>query len=61
MADTDMKTSPEEEMVEHVESSRCAKPFHLHSLGHVRLRHEHTNEIILIPAPSLDPNDPLRW
>ncbi|KAL3435988.1 major facilitator superfamily domain-containing protein [Aspergillus tetrazonus] len=61
MADTDMKTSPEEEMVEHVESSRRAKPFHLHSLGHVRLRHEHTNEIILIPAPSLDPNDPLRW
>ncbi|KAL4908626.1 hypothetical protein BDW74DRAFT_188538 [Aspergillus multicolor] len=32
-----------------------------HNLGHVRLRHHHTNEVILIPAPSSDPNDPLRW
>ncbi|OJJ47362.1 hypothetical protein ASPZODRAFT_159251 [Penicilliopsis zonata CBS 506.65] len=36
-------------------------PFHLHNLGHVRLRHAETNEVILTPAPSLDPNDPLRW
>ncbi|EFX04904.1 cycloheximide resistance protein [Grosmannia clavigera kw1407] len=33
----------------------------LHTLGRIRLRHEHTNEIILTPAPSADPNDPLRW
>ncbi|KAI1339174.1 major facilitator superfamily domain-containing protein [Xylariaceae sp. FL0016] len=30
-------------------------------LGTLRLRHEHTNEIILIPTPSSDPNDPLNW
>ncbi|KAJ5454352.1 uncharacterized protein N7458_005308 [Penicillium daleae] len=34
---------------------------HYHTLGHVRLRDATTNEIILIPAPSLDPNDPLKW
>ena len=32
-----------------------------HTLGHVRLRHHETNEIILIPTPSNDPNDPLNW
>ena len=31
------------------------------TLGTVRLRHHETNEIILIPAPSSDPNDPLNW
>lgn len=31
------------------------------SLGHVRLRHYETNEVILVPTPSDDPNDPLRW
>ncbi len=31
------------------------------TLGNVRLRHHGTNEIILIPAPSDDPNDPLLW
>jgi hypothetical protein len=31
------------------------------TLGSVRHRHEHTNEIILIPQPSTDPNDPLNW
>jgi hypothetical protein len=30
-------------------------------LGSLRLRHEETNEIILIPAPTDDPNDPLNW
>ncbi|KAF1357099.1 MFS transporter [Delphinella strobiligena] len=30
-------------------------------MGHLRLRHEETNEIILIPTPSDDPNDPLNW
>ncbi|GAM35792.1 hypothetical protein TCE0_017f04389 [Talaromyces pinophilus] len=30
-------------------------------LGHLRLRHAETNEIILVPAPSSDPNDPLNW
>ena len=32
-----------------------------HMLGKVQLRHQDTNEIILIPAPSDDPNDPLNW
>ncbi|KAL0259835.1 hypothetical protein SLS55_005575 [Diplodia seriata] len=31
------------------------------TLGSLRLRHHETNEIILIPAPSDDPNDPLNW
>ncbi len=31
------------------------------TLGNVRLRHHQTNEIILIPTPSNDPNDPLNW
>ncbi|KAI0409720.1 major facilitator superfamily domain-containing protein [Xylaria palmicola] len=30
-------------------------------LGNVRLRDPHTNEVILIPSPSDDPNDPLNW
>jgi hypothetical protein len=34
---------------------------HYHTLGHVRLRDIDTNKIILTPAPSLDPNDPLKW
>ncbi len=32
-----------------------------HTLGSVRHRHEHTGQIILIPTPSKDPNDPLNW
>ncbi|KXX74924.1 Protein HOL1 [Madurella mycetomatis] len=31
------------------------------TLGNVRLRHHETGEIILIPTPSSDPNDPLNW
>ncbi|KAK0667583.1 putative transporter [Cercophora samala] len=31
------------------------------TLGNVRLRDQETNEIILIPTPSSDPNDPLNW
>lgn len=31
------------------------------TLGHLRLRHAETNEIILIPQPSSDPSDPLNW
>ncbi|KAF2195068.1 MFS general substrate transporter [Zopfia rhizophila CBS 207.26] len=31
------------------------------ALGNVRLRHAETNEIVLIPTPSTDPNDPLNW
>jgi hypothetical protein len=30
-------------------------------LGSLRLRHQETNEIILIPTPTDDPNDPLNW
>ncbi|KAI1844279.1 hypothetical protein JX265_007882 [Neoarthrinium moseri] len=33
----------------------------MNALGTVRLRHHETNEIILIPTPSNDPNDPLNW
>ncbi|KPM42917.1 hypothetical protein AK830_g3653 [Neonectria ditissima] len=31
------------------------------TLGNVQLRHHETNEIILIPTPTNDPNDPLNW
>lgn len=31
------------------------------TLGHIRLRDETTNEIILVPTPSSDPKDPLNW
>jgi hypothetical protein len=31
------------------------------TLGTLRLRHHETREIILIPTPSNDPNDPLNW
>lgn len=31
------------------------------TLGSVRHRHAETNEIILVPTPSADPNDPLNW
>ena len=31
------------------------------ALGTVRLRRLDTNEIILVPRPSADPNDPLNW
>lgn len=31
------------------------------NLGRLRLRHIDTNDIILIPTPSKDPNDPLNW
>ena len=33
----------------------------LAALGSIRHRHEHTNEIILVPTPSSDPSDPLNW
>lgn len=36
-------------------------PEHWHTLGHVRLRDADTQKIILLPPPSLDPNDPLKW
>ena len=61
MAPLDPTAMPTGETIEHVEEDSSDSHFHLHNLGHVRLRNEHTNEIILIPAPSLDPNDPLRW
>ncbi|KAJ5666379.1 uncharacterized protein N7477_008827 [Penicillium maclennaniae] len=31
------------------------------TLGHLRLRHAETNEVILVPTPSADPKDPLNW
>lgn len=33
----------------------------VNTLGSVRLRHATTNELILVPTPSNDPNDPLNW
>lgn len=33
----------------------------LKTLGHLRLRDEDTNEVILVPTPSNDPKDPLNW
>ncbi|KAM7200465.1 MFS general substrate transporter [Rhypophila sp. PSN 637] len=41
--------------VEEMEKTR------VRTLGNVRLRHHDTNEIILVPAPSSDPRDPLNW
>lgn len=32
-----------------------------HTLGSLRLRHHESNQIILIPTPTNDPNDPLNW
>lgn len=32
-----------------------------HTLGTVHLRDNETNETILVPTPSNDPNDPLNW
>jgi hypothetical protein len=57
MADPDtvapaLKADQEDESVEIVRKR---------TLGNVRLRHHQTNEIILIPTPSKDPNDPLNW
>ncbi|KAF4969205.1 hypothetical protein FZEAL_10271 [Fusarium zealandicum] len=34
---------------------------HKNTLGGLRLRNKNTNEIILIPTPTNDPNDPLSW
>lgn len=52
---------PIHEEVERVQTEDDTMALKHQTLGHVRLRHEDTNEIILIPAPSLNPNDPLRW
>jgi len=32
---------------------------HVQTLGSIRLRDEHTGEVILVPTPTQDPNDPL--
>lgn len=34
---------------------------HVNTLGSIRLRHADTNELVLVPQPSSDPNDPLNW
>jgi hypothetical protein len=34
---------------------------HLEDIEGLQLRNPHTNEIILFPVPSNDPNDPLNW
>ncbi|PMB69348.1 putative MFS-type transporter [Beauveria bassiana] len=43
------------------ESAPRSKVSRKATLGNVRLRNEENNEIILIPTPSLDINDPLNW
>lgn len=45
---------------EDYETSKLAEA-RQNTLGNVRLRHHETNEIILVPTPSNDPNDPLNW
>ncbi|KAL1887179.1 hypothetical protein Sste5346_010374 [Sporothrix stenoceras] len=37
------------------------KPSRGHHLGTLRLRHELTHDVLLIPTPSSDPRDPLNW
>jgi hypothetical protein len=34
---------------------------HINTLGSVQLRHPTTNDLIQVPTPSNDPNDPLNW
>lgn len=46
--------------VEDYQNSKLAETRE-NTLGNVRLRHHETNEIILVPTPSNDPNDPLNW
>ncbi|KAI9708381.1 MAG: hypothetical protein M1820_004085 [Bogoriella megaspora] len=48
-------------MTESLKESKSEEPMQGTSLGHLRLRNIETNEIILIPTPSNDPNDPLNW
>jgi hypothetical protein len=38
-----------------------SKTKHVNNLGSIQLRHPVTNDIILIPTPSNDLNDPLNW
>jgi hypothetical protein len=52
----DVKTATDVEKV-----GSTADVARVRTLGTVRLRHHATNEIILIPTPSNDPNDPLNW
>lgn len=46
--------NPVEEVEKHVLNSKA-------TLGTVRLRNAATKEIILVPTPANDPNDPLNW
>lgn len=45
----------------HSETMKAEKLQHVSTLGSVRLQNVHTKEIILVPEPSNDPNDPLNW
>lgn len=51
----------ESDQVDPVYTYKPAVVKKVETLGSVRHRHEHTNEIILVPTPSNDPNDPLNW
>ncbi|KAF4334662.1 transcription factor Pig1p [Fusarium beomiforme] len=49
-------------MADNTTKDNMSSPFaRNNNLGELRLRHEETNEIILIPTPTNDPNDPLNW
>lgn len=48
-------------MVHYTKDRDAEEVDHGTNLGHLRLRHAETNDIILIPTPTNDPNDPLTW
>ncbi len=48
-----MSSTPSDMPIEHAAKKE--------TLGNVQLRHHETQEIILVPTPSDDPNDPLNW
>lgn len=48
--------------LEAVQSNATAEKLQkIGTLGSVRLQNAQTKEIILVPQPSNDPNDPLNW
>ena len=61
MGENPANTSTEEKIEAAPPVGHINDPEHFHTLGHVRLRDADTHKIILLPPPSLDPNDPLKW
>ncbi|KAK5132327.1 hypothetical protein LTR08_009162 [Meristemomyces frigidus] len=62
---SDPKVEASENHLEEVDSAvdgiKGSNLEHVNTLGSVRLRHAVTNELVLVPQPSDDPNDPLNW